>query len=103
MSRMVDGVAARIRLALAMILGGAGAFLILSLLATTASAPSAVVLAAVGATVAAVVGLNRLLGTSVSSPLGLRLHTANEVPAFLAARVTDTARHPLRPRAPGLV
>jgi hypothetical protein len=103
MSRMVGAAVARLRLALAIILGGTGAFLIFSLLTTTTSAPSAVVLAAVAATIAAVVGPNRLLVTPLSSPLGLPLRSADEVPALRAGRVTDSPRHPLRPRAPGLV
>ncbi|WP_248579820.1 hypothetical protein [Nocardioides sp. InS609-2] len=103
MSRMVGAAEARLRQALALTLGGTGAFMILSLLTTTTSAPSAVMLAAVSATVAAVVGMNRLPVTLVSGPPGLPRRSAGEVPALRAGRVTDSPRHPLRPRAPGLV
>jgi len=103
MSWMVGAAVARLRLALAIILGGTGVFLIFSLLTTTTSAPSAVVLAAVAATIAAALGPNRLPVTPLSSPLGLPLLGADEVPAPRAGRVTDSPRHPLRPRAPGLV
>jgi len=103
MSRIGGAASARLRLALALILGGTGAFLILSLLTTTTSAPSAAMLAAVAATVAAVVESNRLPVLLVRSPLGPQLRSAADVPALRAGRATDSPRHPLRPRAPGLV
>lgn len=91
---------ARGRLALAVLLAAAAALLEPSLL----TAPSTAVLAAVAAaTVAAVMGLNRPLMTTMSRPYGVPARNADEAPAFLAERVTDAARHPLRPRAPGLV
>ena len=103
MGRIVGAAAARLRLALVLILGGTSAFLVLSLLTTTTSAPSAVVLAAVAATIATVAGANRLSVTPVSTSLGQPPRTSDAVPALRAGRVTDTPRHPLRPRAPGLV
>src|SRR5688572_541682 len=103
MSRMVGAAAERLRLPSAIILVCTGVFLFLSLLTTTTSAPSAMVLAAVAATIAAVVGQNRLSMTPVSTPRGLPLDGSDEVPALRAGRVTDSPRHPLRPRAPGLV
>jgi len=103
MSWMAGAAVARLRLALANILCGTSAFLVLSLLTTTTSAPSAVMLAAVAATIAAALGPNRLPVTPVSSPLRLPLRSADQVPALRAGRVTDSPRHPLRPRAPGLV
>jgi hypothetical protein len=102
MGRMVDA-AARIRLALVILVSGAIALLMPSLSAANAEAPSAVMLTAVAALVAAVVGRDRHLTTLVSSPLPGPVGSTDERPRFLAARVTDPARHPLRPRAPGLV
>ena len=102
MSRMVGAAAERLRVALAIIFGGTSVFLFLSLLTTAGSAPSAVLLAAVAATVAALAVRNGLSVTPVNSPLGLPLRTSNEVPVLRAGRVTDSPRHPLRPRAPGL-
>lgn len=93
----------RLRLTLAIKVGGAVALLVPSLFATTLDAPSAVVLAAVAAAVAAVVGLNSHVATPVASALAPQPRTADEAPAFLPGRVTDPLHHPLRPRAPGLV
>ncbi len=91
---------ARGRLALAVLLAAAVALVEPSLLTT----PSTAVLAAVAAaTVAAVIGLHRPLMTVMSGLHGLPARNADEAPSFLAERVTDAARHPLRPRAPGLV
>jgi hypothetical protein len=103
MSRMVGAATAPLRLALAGILAGTGVVLLLSLLTTTASAPSAVVLAAVAATIVALVAPTPLPVTPVSGRLGLSLRGADEVPALRTGHVTDSPRHPLRPRAPGLV
>jgi membrane associated rhomboid family serine protease len=102
MGRMVDGVA-RIRLALVLLLSGAIALLLPSLSASNGEAPSAVMLTAVAALVAAVVGRERHLTILASSPLARPMGRTDERPLFLAARVTDPARHPQRPRAPGLV
>ncbi len=103
MGRMVDG-AARVRLALAVLVSGALALLVPSLAATYADASSVVMLTAVAALVAAaVVGPGRQRAILVISPLRGPVRGTDEVPPFLAARVTDTTRHPVRPRAPGVV
>lgn len=103
MSRMLGASTARVRLALALVVGGAVAMLMPSLLATTMDAPSVALMAAVAVALAAMVGLNRLIGTSVPRSLAPPPRTADRAPSFLAARVTDPLHHPLRPRAPGLV
>jgi len=103
MSQQVGAEAGRLRCALIVMVSGAIALLLPSLSAASADAPSAVMLTAVAALVAAVVGHERHLTTSVSSPLAGPVGSTDEQPLFLAARVTDPARHPLRPRAPGLV
>lgn len=102
MSPMADAAAERLRVALAVVLGGTTMFLVLSLLTTTASVPSAVALAAVAATVAALVERHGSWVTPADSPTGLPLHEPDAVPELRAGRVTDSPRHPLRPRAPGL-
>lgn len=101
MSRMVAAATARFRLALALVAGAAVAVLAPSL-AATAESPSAVVLAAVAMAVAAVV----VPGGHVGTPLlgaARQPRAADEAPPLLTGRVTDRRRHPLRPRAPGLV
>ena len=103
MSRMVGAAVKDFRLALAVILGGTGVFLLLSLLTTTPSAPSAVALGAVAATIAALARPDRLSMTPLSSPLRPPFGSSDEVPALCTGHVTDSPRHPLRPRAPGLV
>ncbi|MFC5727609.1 MULTISPECIES: hypothetical protein [Nocardioides] len=101
MSRMVAAATARLRLALALATGAAIAVLAPSLSAT-AESPSAAVLVAVAMAVAAVAVPGRHVAASV--PVAARhQRTADEAPSFLAGRVTDPRRHPLRPRAPGLV
>lgn len=81
--------------------GSVVALLMPSLLATTADAPSAVLLAAVAMAVAAVVFLNRhvaiLLVTALAQTRG-----TDEAPPLPAGRMTDPVHHPRRPRAPGL-
>ena len=103
MSRMAGTTTARLRLALAVLVGGSAAFLLPPSLAATTGAPSGVVLAMVAlAAVAALVRLTSLVTAAV--PIGLTAQsraTAGPL-AFLAARVTDPLHHPLRPRAPGL-
>lgn len=103
MGRIVDG-AARARLALVITFSGALALLMPSMSTTSVDASSAVMLTAVAALIAAaVVGPGRQLATVVVSPLAASFRGTDEVPSFLAARVTDTAHHPVRPRAPGVV
>jgi len=103
MSRSVCAATARLRLVLAVAVGGAVALLMPSVLTTTLEAPSAMVLAALAAAVAAVVVLSTWGATSVPWALALQPRTADEVPSVIAGRVTDPLHHPLRPRAPGLV
>ena len=103
MSRMVGAATARLRLAVALVVGGAFALLMPALLATTMDAPSVALMAAVAVALAAVVGLSSLIATSVPRAMAPPPHAADEAPSFLAARVTDPLHHPLRPRAPGLV
>ena len=93
---------ARLRLALAVTVGGAVALLMPSVLATTVDAPAAVVLTALAVAVAAVVALSSHCATSVPRVLALQGGPVYEVPSVLAGRVTDPLHHPLRPRAPGL-
>lgn len=102
MSRRVGAATARLRPALVLMVGGAVALLIPSLFAAAADTPSAVVLAAVAVAAAAVVRLNTQVVAPVASALAPQLRRADDVPGFLAGRVTDPLRHPLRPRAPGL-
>ena len=103
MSRMVGAATARVRLALALVVGGVIALLMPSLLATTMETPSVVLMVAVTIALAAAAGLNSLIATSMPIALAPQPRTADEAPSFLAARVTDPLHHPLRPRAPGLV
>jgi hypothetical protein len=103
MGRVVDG-AARARLALVITIGGALSLLMPSLMATSVDASSAALLTAVAALVAtAVVGPACHLAAVVVSPLAGSFRGTDDVLSFLAARVTDTAHHPVRPRAPGVV
>ena len=102
MSRMLGAVTPRLRFALAIMVGGAVALLMPTLLATTVDAPSAVVLAALVSALIAAVGLNGQLATLVARALAPLPRAADSAPAHLAARVTDPCHHPLRPRAPGL-
>lgn len=105
MSRLGGAAVRDSRQALSVIVGGTGVLVLLSLLttSTSASAPSSVALAAVAVTIAALALPNRLPMTPVSSPLRLLPDSSDEVPALRAGHVTDSPRHPLRPRAPGLV
>jgi len=91
-----------LRLTLAVALGATGVFLVLSL--ATTQTPSVVMLAAAAAAVAAVVvGKHPLVVTPLSRPLVPRQRSAGQEPTPRAGRITDSPRHPLRPRAPGLV
>lgn len=103
MSRMVGAATARVRLALALLLGGVVALVMPSLFATTVESPTAMVLAAVATAVAALVGVDNHLVIRTAYARVTRPRIAEDAPAFLAVRVADPVHHPLRPRAPGLV
>jgi hypothetical protein len=94
--------AARVRLALAWLVGGTLVLLMPSL-AVTADVPSAAVLVALVVATAAMVVLGRHVAVTLPGVLALRPPTVDEPPQVLAGRVTDPLHHPLRPRAPGLV
>ena len=102
MSRMAGATTARLRLALAVLVGGSAALLLPPSLAATTGAPSGVVLATVAlAALASLVSLNSFVARAQPQRLAPRSR-ATEVPnSFLAGRVTDPLHHPLRPRAPG--
>lgn len=101
MTRTTEG-ATRIRLAVVIIVGSAVALLLPAFSAANVDASSVVMLTAVAALVAALVSPGRHVLTAVAtSPTG-PLDRAERAPSFLAARVTDTAHHPVRPRAPGV-
>ena len=104
MSQTVVAEAARVRRALIVMVSGAIALLMPTLAATNAEATSAVMLTAVAALVATLVGRDHQLITLASSPLAEPVRGGTDAgPPFLAGRVTDTAHHPVRPRAPGVV
>ena len=94
---------ARLRLALAIVVGGAVALLMPSLLVASANPPSAVLLAALAIAVAAVVILNGHVATLVPRAVTSRRGNTDVVPSRLTGGVTDPRHHPLRPRAPGRV
>ena len=104
MSRKVGAAASGVRLLFSLVVGGAMAQLMPSVLAGTVDAQSvSVLLAAVAFAAAAVVVLRSHAASSV--PRALAVHpgtTADEAPSFRAGRVTDPLHCPLRPRAPGL-
>jgi hypothetical protein len=100
MSRMPDAVTPRLRLALAITLGGLVALLTPSLLATTVDAP-AVVLAVLMVALAVAAGYNNHVATFATLALASPPPASNDVPVYLAGRVTDPVHHPIRPRAPG--
>lgn len=79
------------------------ALLVPALLVPALDSPSAVVLAAVAVAVAAVLVIQSYVATSAACLPAPRAADADRVPSLLAGRVTDPLRHPLRPRAPGLV
>lgn len=94
---------ARLRLAIALVVGGAITLLTPSLLATTVDGPSAAVLVAVALAVAAMAVLLSNVATLVPGTLAPLARAVDEAAPILKARATDPQHHPLRPRAPGLV
>ncbi|MGH3458810.1 hypothetical protein [Aeromicrobium sp.] len=101
MSGMTAGLTPRLQSALAVVLGSVAALLMPSLSATTMDAASAVVLAALVVAMATV-GLSSHVAILVARAIAPPLCTVDDAPVFLAGRVTDPVRHPIRPRAPGM-
>lgn len=85
------------------IVGALVALLAPALLVSTPDAPSTVVLAALAVALTAALVLPSYVAASSAGLTAPRAVTADRVPRLLADRVTDPLRHPLRPRAPGLV
>lgn len=83
--------------------GALVALLLPALFASTLDAPSTVVLVAVAVALAALLVLQSYVASSAACLSAPRAATADRVPSLLADRVTDPLRHPIRPRAPGLV
>jgi hypothetical protein len=100
---MIGAATARLRLRLALVVGGTLMLLTPSLFAATWDAPSAAVLMAVALALAAVAVLLSHVATPVPGALAPRSRAADDALPVLASRVTDPLHHPLRPRAPGLV
>ena len=101
MSWLAGALAACVRSAPSTVLTGTGAFLLLSLMTTTSA--STIVLATLLVTIAASAGRRFIPVTTRGTRLALPRRYPDEVAALRAGRVTDSLRHPLRPRAPGLV
>ena len=99
---MTGAATARLRLALALVVGGALTLLMPSLLASTADGSPAAVFVAVALAVAAVAVLLIHVTTPVPGTMTPRSGAADQSAPVLTARVTDPQHHPLRPRAPGL-
>ncbi|WP_182378003.1 hypothetical protein [Nocardioides sp. WS12] len=78
------------------------ALLLPALLVSTLDSPTTVVLATVAVAVAALLLIQSYGATSAARRPAPRSSTDDRVP-LMAGRVTDPLRHPLRPRAPGLV
>lgn len=102
MSGLGGAVAALLRCVTATIATGTGAVLLLSLLTTYPSA-STVVLTTLLVAIAATASSRCLPVTTPGLRLGLPRRYPDEIAMLRAGRVTDSLRHPLRPRAPGLV
>jgi hypothetical protein len=100
---MTGATTARLRLALALVVGGAITLLMPSLLASSVDGPSSAVLVAVALAVAAVAVLLSHVATPAPGTLAPHSRAADDAAPLLTGRVTDPLHHPLRPRAPGLV
>lgn len=85
------------------IVGALVALLAPALLVSTLDTPSTVVLAALAVALTAALVIPSYAATSAARPPAPHASTADRAPLLLADRVTDPLRHPLRPRAPGLV
>lgn len=102
MSRSVVEVVARARHALLLALVGCASLLASSLAAPSMPAESLVVVAALAAASATLVGLHVVAGPVPGHP-ALLFRRADAVPPILTGGTTDVVHHPLRPRAPGAV
>lgn len=74
-----------------------------SVVAPLASPESLLLIAALGAATAALLGSRRQVILSAGQPLRLPTRWTGEVLPRLTGRSTDVEHHPQRPRAPGLV
>jgi hypothetical protein len=102
MVRLLDA-AARGRFALVVTLLGVVSVLTAASLAPTMSTQAVVVLAAL-ATATALMGIHAPVRVPAATLRSLRPPRGQaDVPLVLAGRVTDTAHHPVCPRAPGRV
>jgi hypothetical protein len=102
MSRAVYDATTRVRLVLTGLLVLALASLVPSLQAVAGdAAPTAVALAVVALTVAAIARLGTGFGALAAQTVVAAHATGREAPPMLSGRVTDPVHHPLRPRAPG--
>lgn len=95
----VSAAAASLRLALSVVLGFLAAFLVLT---WAADAPTTVLLVAVTASILALLVTNRGAAAALGRSCVVAPHRGG-APAPRAGRATDAPRHPLRPRAPGVV
>lgn len=102
MSRSVVEVATWVRRALLLALVGWASVLASSLVAPTTAAESLVVVAALAAASAGLVGLRLAVGPVPGHP-ALLVRRADAVPPILVGGTTDVVHHPVRPRAPGAV
>jgi hypothetical protein len=100
MSRTVVEVTARVRHALLLALVGCASLVASSLVAPTMPAESLVVVAAMAAASATLVGLHLVAGPVPGHP-ALLVGRADAVPPILTGVTTDVVHHPLQPRAPG--
>lgn len=85
------------------IVGALVALIAPALLVATLDAPSTIVLAALAVALTAALVVPSYVATSSAGLPAARASAADRTPSLLADRVTDPLRHPLRPRAPGLV
>lgn len=93
---------ARVRLALAVVVSAAIAWLLPWLTATSVDAPSLLLMTSIA--LAALAGLHAGVAVRAAAvPGSPRPPTEADGDVLIAGQVTDAPHHPLRPRAPGLV
>lgn len=102
MSRRGAARTVSLRSLLMVVLGGAVALLMPSLVVAAIDAPSTLVLAAIATAVAAVLASRCRLVAFVIPLQVTRPRDADHVITVLGGQATDPVHHPLRPRAPGL-